>query len=112
MHKRFVFFLILSLLASAYATASAQGIMAGTRDLVICTGSGPKMLMINTRGEPVAPMETCPECLTAQAAPLPDTAELRPDHRRLTALRFAPQMLVWDGHADVSKKARSPPNAA
>ena len=104
--------LIFSLLASAFATASARGTMAGTLDMVICTGSGLTTLTIDAQGDPVETYESCPDCVMTLAAPLPQTPDLRAAQTQVSALRWAPWTPVWHGQAGLPAKARGPPRAA
>ncbi|WP_260088092.1 DUF2946 family protein [Phaeobacter inhibens] len=59
-------YLALALIALMAVTGvSAQaGMRDATGQMVICTGTGPVMVYIDSDGQPVSPPMDCPECLT------------------------------------------------
>lgn len=62
--------------------------MAGTLELVICTGYGPQTLILNSKGDPVPQADPCPDCTLTLAAPLPVPPQA------LTPTR-TPRSLTW-----------------
>lgn len=104
--------LILSLLASAFATASARGAMAGTLDMVICTGQGMATIQVNAKGDPVEPRETCPDCVMTLAVPLPSMTDIAPQQHQLAALIWTAPSAIWITRSTVTPSARDPPSAA
>ncbi|MEK0164157.1 DUF2946 family protein [Phaeobacter sp. JH20_36] len=76
-------YLALALIALMAVTGvSAQaGMRDATGQMVICTGTGPVMVYIDSDGQPVSPPMDCPECLTftadlALSLPLPAQSTL------------------------------------
>ena len=104
--------LILTLLASAFATASARGAMAGTLDMVICTGQGMATIQVNAKGDPVDPRHTCPDCVLTLAVPIPGSVKLVPQQHILVALNWTAPTAIWITRSTLTPSARDPPSAA
>lgn len=102
----------MSLVTASVSTASARGAMAGTRDMVICTGHGMVTLTLRADGTPVHPRETCPDCTLTLIAPLPSLGTPRPPLRLLRALTWAAPVPPAVTSHILPATARDPPKSA
>nr|WP_096789541.1 DUF2946 family protein [Phaeobacter piscinae] len=56
--------LALIVLMALTGVSAQAGMRDATGQMVICTGTGPVMVYIDSDGQPVSPPMDCPECLT------------------------------------------------
>lgn len=108
--RPFSAFLLCALVALTGGTmAVARGQAASAGQIVICTGSGPVTVDVDTRGQPVGPVHICPDCvmslLAAVAGGEPDVAA----PERVHALRFDLPQRAAIGRPMTVPRARAPP---
>ena len=54
--------LSLALVLTGQSMAIARGMAPAADQIVICTGTGPVMILIDSEGNPTAPSHLCPDC--------------------------------------------------
>jgi len=55
--------LVALLLVTGQSMAVARGAAGPAGELVLCTGSGPVVILVDEDGAPVAPPHYCPDCV-------------------------------------------------
>ncbi len=110
--------LLLSLLAGlTLVTVLAAGVVRGragpSERLVICTGQGPVMVVLDENGAPVGPIELCPDGIMllfgAVAVPPPPAPRIA---GAVVLLAPAPERVAEAHAARPPGKARAPPRLA
>ncbi|WP_259968914.1 hypothetical protein [Leisingera caerulea] len=56
-------FLALTVALSAHSAAARQGERDAAGRMVICTGTGPVTIYVDSEGQPVKPPHHCPDCV-------------------------------------------------
>jgi hypothetical protein len=56
-------FLSLAVLLTAHSAAAARGTQDATGQMVICTGTGPVTIYVDSEGQPTRPPHYCPDCI-------------------------------------------------
>ena len=94
---RFFSAVILSLaLAFAGISTSAGGLASGgLTSLTLCTETGPEVITLNSRGEPVEAEHFCLDCCLTAALTLE-----QPDNRA-TAFRLAGMAVIWGSNSQL-----------
>lgn len=104
--------LSLMLVITGQSMAVARGMTSPTGTMVICTGTGPVVVPIDSDGQPTGPAYICPDCtLLALQAVLPDqTCLAAPSSSQPIVL--APYLAHVAHAARASAQARDPPAMA
>lgn len=66
MHTLRIFFgliLALTVALTAHSAAARQGERDAAGRIVICTGTGPVAIYVDSEGQPVTPPHSCPDCM-------------------------------------------------
>jgi hypothetical protein len=56
-------FLALTVALTAHSAAARQGERDAAGQMVICTGTGPATIYVDSDGQPVKPPHNCPDCV-------------------------------------------------
>lgn len=103
--------LVLALVVTGQALAQARGQAAAVGQMVICTGTGPVMVSVDTEGNPTGPPHICPEGALALfldgAAPATGHAPVR----ALFGLARCSESPPSTAQAEIRPSARDPPRA-
>ena len=112
MGSRSAFAWCLSLLValSGISMAAARAAPAPVGQMVICSGQGFAVVLVDVDGQPTRAAHLCPDCAFASAAGLPDAARvLRPAaNRAMRHARLAPFRVTTAPRA--AARARAPPS--
>lgn len=101
--------LALMLTVTGQASVAARGGAVPVDVMVLCTGAGTQVVLIDAEGAPIAPSHVCPDCVLAPLDAPPASAPLlhAPGFVRQRAGRFA--ALTAASLAGPSPCARGPP---
>lgn len=112
-HPVLAILLAVLLALGAQASALARGAVADAGMAVtLCTGDGPRVVMLDADGQPVAPRHHCPDCVVTAALP---PAALRAASAPATSRRLAMSAPVPFGALRLPRGApfaRAPPPSA
>ncbi|PCJ08223.1 MAG: hypothetical protein COB16_07740 [Rhodobacteraceae bacterium] len=106
-------YLTLFLVLAVTLTAHSAGAMRGMRDaagqMVICSGSGPMVIYVDSDGQPARAPYDCPDCISMSVDALTPPLQHRqvaPVPLRTTALRAE----IWvQSRMPIRATARAPP---
>jgi len=68
--------LALLLVLTAQSMAAARGMPGVAGSIVLCTGSGPMIILTDAEGQPVGPAHICPDCALSLVVAVADTPPL------------------------------------
>ncbi|OUS37378.1 hypothetical protein A9Q94_06070 [Rhodobacterales bacterium 56_14_T64] len=57
-------FLVLAVTLTAHSAGALQGMRDATGQIVICSGSGPLVIYVDSDGQPARAPHDCPDCIT------------------------------------------------
>jgi len=85
MHRYLTLFLILAISLTAHSAGATLGMRDATGQMVICSGSGPVVIYVDSDGQPARAPHDCPDCIAMgqealvlpQPSPLPAPTPLR-----------------------------------
>ncbi len=86
--------------------------MAGTLDMVICTGNGMITISMDGNGDPVETRETCPDCIMTLAVPVPSSVALPQIASSVHTVQWTAPSSSWTQRNTLSATARGPPLSA
>jgi len=98
---------ILALTSGAMAVARGQTMAAGS--IVLCLGTGPVAVAVDTNGQPAGPVHFCPDCalsLFDAAVPVPTTP---PEPMQVASATFPQPAASERGLVLPAANARAPP---
>jgi hypothetical protein len=103
------------LLLSMVLTSAAMSVARGSQDvasgtMVLCTGTGPISVQVDSDGQPIGPVHFCPDCALAFFATTPDPQDCAfvPVARHLLVQIPKASLLVRQ-RGQTLPKARAPP---
>lgn len=111
-NKAFAGALVVLMLMTSMAMAMGQMRSAAVGEMVLCTGHGAEIVLIDAQGQPTKAKTQCPECLAAQmllqaAAP---TVTIPAEHS-FTAVASVAQVETKAQNRAEGNGARAPPLA-
>ena len=103
------FGLCLFLALTSVTLAVARGATQPVGQMVLCTGEGPRTVLVNADGQPATPPHACPDCLLAFYADSPRPPSPLPRDVAATAWQPAPGARHETSLARPTPLARAPP---
>jgi len=102
-------FLVLAVTLTAHSAGALQGVRDATGQIVICSGSGPLVIYVDSDGQPARAPHDCPDCITLGMDALAPSQ--RPQHVVPEPMRRVdqPEQIRVLSRMPLRASARSPP---
>jgi len=103
-------FLALAVTLTAHSAGALQGMRDATGQIVICSGSGPQVIYVDSDGQPARVPHDCPDCITPGMDALAPSQ--RPQHVSPEPMRRVdqPKQIGVHSRMPLRASARSPPS--
>ncbi len=102
-------FLVLAVTLTAHSAGALQGMRDATGQIVICSGSGPLVIYVDSNGQPARAPHDCPDCITLgldALAPFQQPSHVAPEPMRRVD---QPKQIRVHSRMPLQACARSPP---
>jgi len=101
--------LALLLVATGQGVAIARGMPGPAGQMVICTGTGPVMIIVDATGQPTGHAQYCPEAAQSLLHALFGTPQVLPRTLRMVRAVELREVTHQAGLARAAPQARGPP---
>jgi hypothetical protein len=108
-HKAFVACLAALVLLGSVQMSAARGAPAPVGTMVICSGHGYAVVLIDAEGQPTRAAHLCPDCAFSAYGPVADHPSTVPFVPLLFTVAFDTPAALWHGPAAPPPMARGPP---
>lgn len=105
-------FLALTVALTAHSAAARQGERNAAGQMVICTGTGPVTIYVDSEGQPAKPPHNCPDCVMHVLDAVAPPAGLLPPVEVSSEVAADQQAALASVQQILQASARAPPAAA